>query len=106
MSRMQLGPNGEKQRVIVERDFNNDDELNAFLAEFEENISKVTAKEQNSKTGFYDHNDLNETYKSPGYISLFVVVGLLLLILKLWMLKRDGSRRAWRRATLVSPGYG
>ncbi len=65
MSRMQTGPNGEKQRVIVERDFNNDDELNAFLAEFEENISKVAAQEA-SKTESYGHTNMNETFKSPG----------------------------------------
>jgi hypothetical protein len=64
MSRMQTGPNGEKQRVIVERDFNNDDELNVFLAEFEENISKVTAKET-SKVDSYEND--HDPFKAPGY---------------------------------------
>ncbi len=42
MTRTHLGPNGEQQRVTVERDFRNETELNAFLREFEENLHKTT----------------------------------------------------------------
>ena len=31
MTRTQLGPNGEQQRVTVERDFKNENDLNKFL---------------------------------------------------------------------------
>ena len=66
MTRIQLGPNGEQQRVIIERDFNNEQELNVFLNEFEEKINKVSSKEPKSKKGYSTEDDLLN--KSPGFV--------------------------------------
>jgi len=66
MTRIQLGPNGEQQRVIIERDFNNEQELNVFLNEFEEKINKVSSKEPKSKKGYSTEDDLLN--KSPGVV--------------------------------------
>lgn len=66
MTRIQLGPNGEQQRVIIERDFNNEQELNAFLNEFEDKINKVHSKEPKSKKSYSSDDDLLN--KSPGFV--------------------------------------
>ncbi|CAF0724007.1 unnamed protein product [Brachionus calyciflorus] len=42
LTRTQMGPNGEQQRVTVERDFKSEAELNKFLKEFEENLNKTS----------------------------------------------------------------
>ena len=65
MTRIQLGPNGEQQRVIIERDFHTEQELNVFLAEFEENITKVTEKEREKDQ--VNKETANENFKSPGF---------------------------------------
>ena len=64
MTRIQMGQNGEQQRVIIERDFNSEQELNVFLAEFEENITKVAEKEKEKEQlkKETEHNN----FKSPG----------------------------------------
>ena len=61
MTRIQMGKNGEQQRVIIERDFNSEQELNVFLAEFEENIHKVAEKEKEKEQHKKDDN-----FKAPG----------------------------------------
>lgn len=43
MTRTQVGPNGEQQRVTIERDFKSELELNKFLKEFEENLNKTSS---------------------------------------------------------------
>lgn len=72
MTRIQLGPNGEQQRVIVERDFFNEEELNVFLAEFEENISKVTEKEREKEKEKAKEKEQEQAAdnltKAPGYV--------------------------------------
>jgi hypothetical protein len=65
MTRIQLGPNGEQQRVIVERDFNNEQELNVFLAEFEENVTKVTEKEREKEKEKFSNKE-TDNFKTPG----------------------------------------
>lgn len=66
MSRIQMGPNGETQRVIVERDFKNEQELNVFLAEFEQNISRVTKDAKETKSTHSKESD--SLSKAPGLI--------------------------------------
>ena len=69
MTRTQLGPNGEQQRVTVERDFKSENDLNKFLKDFEHNLNKSTTS-KSSKTATAaphksrSHDDL---IKSPGY---------------------------------------
>lgn len=64
MTRIQMGQNGEQQRVIIERDFNSEQELNVFLAEFEENITKVTEKEREKEKSKKETS--SDSFKSPG----------------------------------------
>lgn len=58
LTRTQLGPNGEQQRVTVERDFKSEAELNKFLKEFEDNLNKTSSIP-------------SQTTKSPSYSSFF-----------------------------------
>ena len=75
MTRTQLGPNGEQQRVTVERDFKNETDLNKFLKDFEHNLNKNTATKSTKSTHSTkatsastnksrSHEDL---MKTPGY---------------------------------------
>ena len=72
MTRTQMGPNGEQQRVTVERDFRNETELNKFLKDFEQNLNKnppnkhqSTSKPTTTSSPFKSrsHDDLI----TPGY---------------------------------------
>ena len=75
MTRTQLGPNGEQQRVTVERDFKSEAELNKFLKEFEENLAKTSSKQQTKSESFpssrsnNSNADTEDLIKSPGYLS-------------------------------------
>ena len=69
MTRTQLGPNGEQQRVTVERDFKSEAELNRFLKEFEENLAKTSSAKQTKSESFPSRPDTEDLIKSPGYVS-------------------------------------
>ena len=78
MTRTHLGPNGEEQRVTVERDFKNQNDLNKFLKDLEVNLSDAwsfhsnkskssgksssSSKHKPSSSSTY----LNDDLKSPG----------------------------------------
>jgi hypothetical protein len=65
MTRTQIGPNGEQQRITIERDFKNETELNKFLNDFEQNLSK--AKPNKSKSIFSEKSKIYmDDFKSPG----------------------------------------
>lgn len=76
MTRTQMGPNGEQQRVTVERDFRNESELNKFLKDFEQNLNKSPPNKHHSNTKTStsspfksrSHDDLI----TPGYIFIFI----------------------------------
>ena len=70
MTRTQLGPNGEQQRVTVERDFKSEAELNRFLKEFEENLAKTSTAKQTKSESFPSRTDPDDLIKSPGYVLL------------------------------------
>ena len=50
MTRTQIGPNGEQQRVTVERDFKNENDLNKFLKDFETNLNKSSSSKPTKST--------------------------------------------------------
>lgn len=56
LTRTQVAPNGEEQRVTIERDFKNEQDLNKFLKEFEENLHQQSSK-SNSKSNANSHHD-------------------------------------------------
>lgn len=65
MTRTQIGPNGEQQRITIERDFKNEAELNKFLKDFEHNLSK--AKPKKNKNSFSSKSKISmDDLKSPG----------------------------------------
>lgn len=43
---------GEEQRITIERDFKNEQELNKFLKEFEQNVNKPTTTQSTNKSGY------------------------------------------------------
>ena len=77
MTRTILGPDGEQQRVTIERDFKNESELNNFLKQFGDNLNKKnTSKPSSSRKSPSDYrtnktrsyNDTtNDFKKPPGY---------------------------------------
>ena len=66
MTRTQLGPNGEQQRVTVERDFKSEAELNKFLKEFEENLAKNNMKKSSKPEPASSAAPAEDLIKSPG----------------------------------------
>ena len=64
MTRSQLGPNGEKQRVTVERDFKSENELNKFLKEFEENLNKSATRPTKTQSYSRTFKNMNLNNKS------------------------------------------
>lgn len=73
MTRTILGPDGEQQRVTVERDFKNEIELNAFLKQFGENMNKPsyksktkTAPSSSTPSSKNRGNNTDDFTKSPG----------------------------------------
>ena len=78
MTRTQVGPGGEQQRVTIERDFKSEIELNKFLKEFEENLNKTSSSiPSNTKTtsfsNFFGPNQQSESEDNfkPGYEIFF-----------------------------------
>ena len=59
MTRVQLGPNGEKQRLTIERDFKSEHEMNKFFKEFEE-----SAKSKKSKASAASASATSSTHKT------------------------------------------
>lgn len=79
MTRTILGPDGEQQRVTVERDFKNEIELNSFLKQFGENMNKnssgipKTKKQTGSFHGSFsklNKSDTEDLIRSPGFVDL------------------------------------
>ena len=76
MTRTVLGPSGEQQRVTVERDFKNEADLNVFLKQFGENMSKPTmtkakkSSTQNNESSTKSQTTTEDFTKSPGYARL------------------------------------
>lgn len=71
MTRTILGPDGEQQRVTVERDFKNETELNTFLKQFGENMNKPSYKSKTkpatSSTSTSKNRASSDDFsKSPG----------------------------------------
>ncbi len=74
MTRTILGPDGEQQRVTVERDFKNESELNSFLKQFGESMIKnsSTSKSKKPSSSFrgsftkLHKSDTEDLTKSPG----------------------------------------
>ena len=50
MTRSIIGPDGEQQRVTVERDFRNEVELNAFLKQFGDSLNNKATKKSHKTT--------------------------------------------------------
>jgi hypothetical protein len=65
MTRTQIGPNGEQQRITVERDFKNEAELNKFLKDFEQNLSKAKPKKNKNSSSSKSKISMDDL-KSPG----------------------------------------
>lgn len=81
MTRTILGPDGEQQRVTVERDFKNENELNVFLKQFGENMNKNSSNTPKAKkqTGSFhssfsklNKSDTEDLIKSPGCVDFSV----------------------------------
>ena len=71
MTRTQMGPNGEQQRVTVERDFRNEAELNQFLKSFEHNMYKSgQSKPFKTETSTTKASKKDDLIKPPGYVIL------------------------------------
>lgn len=71
MTRTQMGPNGEQQRVTVERDFKGEAELNKFLKEFEQNLNKTSTTKPTKSSSYMNKkrsagNQSEDFIKSPG----------------------------------------
>ncbi len=82
MTRTILGPDGEQQRVTIERDFKNEVELNNFLKQFGDSLNKKgsggherssgrkstasTAHKSSHKQKRNTSNDMNDFKKPPG----------------------------------------
>jgi hypothetical protein len=74
MTRSVMGPDGEQQRVTVERDFRNEAELNAFLKQFGESLNKTTSNNKSNSKSNKSKNRSNsqDLIKSPGLdLSIF-----------------------------------
>ena len=75
MTRVQTCPNGEQQRVIIERDFYNEEDLNVFLAEFEENMAKISKEGNERKDSSSSSKDTPDDHlKAPGYLKLLILI--------------------------------
>ena len=93
MTRTQIGPNGEQQRVTVERDFKSENDLNKFLKEFETNRNKSSSTRPTKSTAktaspsshsrspnkSRSHDDL---MKTPGYWNLNYIFDFIWVLLK------------------------
>jgi hypothetical protein len=65
MTRTQVGPNGEQQRVTVERDFKNENDLNKFLKDFETNLNKSSSSRPTKSTTSSSPSSHSYSHHSP-----------------------------------------
>ena len=64
MTKVHIGPNGDQQRVFVEQDFSNENELNKFVRNLRQNFEKTFNNRSSGGNSNTDESKSTDSKKS------------------------------------------